>query len=158
MKLHLVRAPGIRTPPGAKSVLVSLARRLAPSWLRVQMVLTNDSELRRLNREFRDLDRATDVLAFLYDTIPDSGADDPHAEIYISVPRARLQARRQGHALRNELLLLALHGMLHLQGHDHQRPTEARRMRAAERPHLRWLSRRLGASQLRPLVPETGTA
>jgi probable rRNA maturation factor len=146
-------------------VLVALARRLAPSWLRVQVVLTNDAQLRRLNREFRDLDRATDVLAFLYESTldtrastPDAPADEPHAELYISLQRARLQARRHGHALRSELLLLALHGMLHLQGHDHERPAEARRMRAAEHSHLHWLARQLGGSHLEPLVPDTGTA
>ncbi len=160
MKLNLVRAPGIRTPPRTQATLVALARRLAPSWLRVQLVLTDDAQMRRLNREFRDLDRATDVLSFLYDSTPDATDDAPQAEIYVSLPRARLQARERGHSLGSELLLLALHGMLHLQGHDHEHAREAERMRAAERAQLRWLARATGGRTLSPLVPasETGRA
>ena len=157
MKLSLVRAPGIRTPPNTKADLAALARRLAPSWLRVQLVLTDDAQLRRLNREFRDLDRATDVLSFLYESTPDTTGDAPQAEVYVSLPRARFQARERGHSLGSELLLLALHGMLHLQGHDHEHAAEARRMRAAERAQLRWLARRRGAAPAAPMVPASGT-
>jgi len=157
VKLQLVRAPGIRTPPGIEPVLEALARRLAPSWLRVQLVLTDDKHLRRLNREFRDLDRATDVLSFLYESAPGGRSDVVGAELYVSLPRARLQARQRKHTTGNEVVLLALHGMLHLQGHDHEQPAEARRMRAAEKPHLRWLARRCGWSRVEPLVPESGT-
>ena len=157
MKLNLVRAPGIRTPPGVEPVLEALARRLAPSWLRVQMVLADDAHLRRLNREFRDLDRTTDVLSFLYDSAPNDHSDEPGAELYVSLPRARLQARQRKHSMGSEVVLLALHGMLHIQGHDHEKPTQAQRMRAAEQPHLRWLVRRHGWSPVEPLVPESGT-
>ncbi len=157
MKLTVVRAHGVRTPPGAKAVLEALARRLAPSWLRVQLVLTTDAHMRRLNREFRDLDRPTDVLSFHYETTPDTPDHEPHAELYVSLQRARAQAQERGHPLGRELVLLALHGMLHLQGHDHQRPVEARRMRRAEQPHLRWLERRHGWRRLEPLVPASGT-
>ena len=157
MQLNLVRVPGIRTPPQAEAVLVALARRLAPSGLRVQLVLAGDAALRRLNREYRGRDLPTDVLSFLYET-PGRRRRPlaPDAELYISLPRARQQARGRRHALRCELVLLALHGMLHLQGHDHHRPGEARRMRAAEVPQLRWLARRTGWRRLEPLVPHVG--
>jgi len=162
VQLNLVRVPGIRTPPQAEAVLVALARRLSPAGLRVQLVLAGDAGLRRLNREYRGRDRTTDVLSFLY-AAPGEGAPGrrrrslaPDAELYISMPRARAQARERRHPLRCELVLLALHGMLHLQGHDHHRPGDARRMRAAEVPQLRWLARRTGWRRLEPLVPSSG--
>jgi probable rRNA maturation factor len=126
--------------------------------LQVQLVLADDACLRRLNREFRRRDRTTDVLSFLYEAAPPPRDPGPHAEIYVSLPRAREQARERGHALRCELVLLTLHGLLHLQGHDHEEASEARRMRAAERPHLQWLRRRTGWNLLDPLVPVAGTA
>jgi probable rRNA maturation factor len=139
-------------------VLQDLARRLPPKALQVQLVLADDACLRRLNRQFRHSDRATDVLSFLYDEAPKSGDPGPHAELYVSLPRARRQAQERRHSLRRELVLLTLHGLLHLQGHDHERPGAARRMRSAEVPHLRWLRRRMGWTDLQPLVPAAGTA
>ena len=177
MQLNLVHLPGIRTPPRTRPTLVALARRLAPDELRVQLVLADDVVLRRLNREFRRRDRTTDVLSFVYES---TGAprgrrgarrrpararrghrhegSTPHAELYVSMARARAQARARRHSLGCELVLLALHGMLHLQGHDHEHPRQARRMRAAEAPQLRWLAQRAGWPLLAPLVPATGTA
>ena len=144
MQLSLARLPGTRTPPGTTPILAALARRLAPSRLQVQLVLADDARLRRLNREFRRRDRATDVLSFLYDQVPDPAAGGPHAELYVSMQRARAQARARGHGLAAELVLLVLHGLLHLQGHDHERPGDARRMGAAEARHRRWVRRRFG--------------
>ena len=160
MHLSLVRLPGIRTPPRVRRTLVALARRLTPADLRVHLVLADDALLRQLNRRYRQRDRSTDVLSFLYD-VPRPGArrrqpldGTPHAELYVSMARARAQARERGHGLGCELVLLALHGMLHLQGHDHERPAAARRMRAAEVPQLRWLGRQPGWPRLRPLVAD----
>lgn len=157
--------PGIRTPPRTRQTLVALAQRLQPAALRVQLVLADDAVLRRLNRQFRHRDRSTDVLSFLYE-MPHAARvgrrarvdETPQAELYVSMARARVQARERGHALGCELVLLALHGLLHLQGHDHARPAAARRMRAAEVPQLRWLARHAGWPLLRPLVPAAGTA
>jgi probable rRNA maturation factor len=157
VRLNIVCFPGTRTPPQAREVLQELARRLSPESLQVQLVLADDAYLRRLNRTFRRRDRTTDVLSFLYDASPRAGDPGPHAEIYVSLPRARQQARERRHALRCELALLTLHGLLHLQGHDHERPAEAQRMRAAEGPHLRWLHRRTGWDHVAPLVPAVAT-
>ena len=175
MRLKVVRLPGVRTPPGSRALLVEMARRLAPADLCVQLVLADDACLRRLNRRYRGRNRTTDVLSFLYrraTNLPfrangskhrdataassqnaSTSAAGPDAELYVSLARAAAQARERRHALRCELMLLALHGMLHLQGHDHERAIDARRMRAAETPHLRWLARRTGWSPLAPLVP-----
>jgi probable rRNA maturation factor len=83
-------------------------------------LLTDDRELRRLNREFRGRDYATDVLSFPADRqagIPDSNG---LGEIAISTERAVVQAREYGHAVGVEVSILMLHGLLHLLGMDHE--------------------------------------
>jgi probable rRNA maturation factor len=72
-------------------------------------VITTDAELKRLNREFRGKDYATDVLSF-------PGTQ----ELAISYPRARAQAAEQGHGILDEIRVLMLHGVLHLMGMDHE--------------------------------------
>jgi probable rRNA maturation factor len=86
----------------------------------VHVVLTSDQVIRELNRRFRNVDRATDVLSF-----PD-GDDLPSGrrllgEIVISRDSARRQAEALGHGEVRELCELALHGTLHLLGYDHER-------------------------------------
>ena len=154
MKLHIDKTPGVRMPPRTRPVLERIAARLRPGWLRVQLVLADDVLLRRLNRQFRNRPRSTDVLSFRYEQQKPTGQQlqSTHAEIYISLERAREQARERGHSLSRETVLLALHGLLHLQGHDHMTVGEARKMRAAERPHLRWLQQLWGGAPLEPLV------
>lgn len=81
--------------------------------------LTGDTELGRLNREFMGVDAPTDVLAF------PSGEDGYVGDIAISVERAAAQSPG---AVADELRLLAVHGLLHCLGHDHDTPAAARRM------------------------------
>ncbi len=96
-------------------------------------LLTDDRELRRLNRRFLGKDRATDVLSF-----PNAAGGDSAGEMAISVDRAREQARCLGHRVEQEIGVLLLHGLLHLLGMDHE--TDEGRMRRAE---ARW-RRRVG--------------
>ncbi len=95
---------------------------------RFTCLLTDDRELRRLNRQFLRKDCPTDVLAF-----PEPGPDGFLGEIAISVERAKVQARAYGHRLEEEIAILMLHGLLHLTGMDHE--TDGGRMARAER---RW--------------------
>lgn len=83
----------------------------------VTVLLTNDTEIRRLNRRFRGVNKATDVLSFPMDA---SGPLNLAGDLAISVPRARRQAAEQGHGLAVELKVLILHGLLHLAGYDHE--------------------------------------
>ena len=109
-------------------------RLLGRSRSSVSLLLTDDLEIRQLNRAFRKLDRATDVLSFPMQDLQDES--DPAGEgvllgdIVISVETAR---RRSGPArLDKELARLVVHGLAHLFGHDHHRPQQARRMRTLE--------------------------
>jgi probable rRNA maturation factor len=102
----------------------------------VTVVIADDKLLHRLNRKYRDQDRVTDVLSFSYlepgEDIPADGSDYAVGDIYISLQRASAQAVQAGHGIRQELALLAIHGMLHLLGFDHCEEAETNRMREKE--------------------------
>jgi probable rRNA maturation factor len=96
--------------------------------------LTDDAEIAALNAEWRGREGPTDVLSF-------SLEEGEHAEfggallgdVVIALPVAERQARAYGATLDDEVARLLIHGVLHLLGHDHQEPGEARRMRSEER-------------------------
>lgn len=86
----------------------------------VSVLLTGDAPMRRLNREFRGKDHATDVLSFPAPALlnrPSGLAGD----LAISVETAARQAEEYGHPLATELQILVLHGILHLGGYDHEK-------------------------------------
>ncbi|MDE1162497.1 MAG: rRNA maturation RNase YbeY [Acidobacteriaceae bacterium] len=83
----------------------------------VEVLLADDRVLRRLNREYRGKNKATDVLSFPgYDEMAEEHAGD----LAVSLETAERQAREHGHDLATELRVLLLHGMLHLDGMDHE--------------------------------------
>ena len=95
----------------------------------ITCLITDDRELRRLNRRFRGMNHATDVLSFPSPE-PDAG------EIAISLNRAAAQAAEHGHSIADEVRILMLHGVLHLKGMDHE--TDGGEMARVER---RWRKR-----------------
>ena len=99
----------------------------------IGVVLADDTLLRSLNRSWRRIDRATDVLSFHYDQDePDAGRRRIHGDLVVSLDRVRAQAKRYRVSEGRELARLVLHGALHLCGHDHVRAAERTAMRAAE--------------------------
>ena len=87
----------------------------------VNVLVTNSSELRALNRRFRKADKATDVLSFPSPQLERSKARRVAGEVAISADIARENAERMGHSVADEVKILALHGILHLAGFDHER-------------------------------------
>jgi probable rRNA maturation factor len=83
----------------------------------VSVLLTTDTEIRRLNRTFRRKNKATDVLSF---PAGEASRGSVAGDLAISIPTARRQAAEQGHALAVEVKVLMLHGLLHLAGYDHE--------------------------------------
>lgn len=83
----------------------------------VDVLLAGDTRLRRLNREFRGKDKATDVLSF---PAAEQFAGEHAGDLAISLDTAKRQAREHGHSLRDEVRVLLLHGLLHLSGMDHE--------------------------------------
>jgi probable rRNA maturation factor len=98
--------------------------------------LVGDAAIRRLNRDFRGRDRATDVLSFPLDG-PERRARRRRprllGDVIISVPTARRQAAAYDAPMQRELERLLIHGILHLLGHDHHKRTERARMEREER-------------------------
>ncbi|MCR5150607.1 MAG: rRNA maturation RNase YbeY [Clostridiales bacterium] len=90
----------------------------------ISVTLTNDSEIKKLNRQFRNIDSSTDVLSFpmgengIYDINVATGAKIL-GDIVISVDHAVSQAEEYGHSLQREIGFLTVHSMLHLLGYDH---------------------------------------
>jgi probable rRNA maturation factor len=103
--------------------LAAWLRRVAPATARGEyaVALVTDAHVRALNRTYRKKDRATDVLSF-----------EP-SDIVIATGVAKRQARAAGHAYSTELRILALHGLLHLLGYDHDDPADRGRMARIER-------------------------
>ncbi len=96
----------------------------------LSVLLTTDGRIRTLNRRFRRVDHATDVLSFPADDPPGRG---PFlGDLAISLDLAARRARRAGRTILEEVDRYLVHGLLHLVGHDHLRPAEARRMARAE--------------------------
>ena len=103
--------------------------------LELNLVLTDDARMRDLNRDYRGLDRPTDVLSFSQlegdrAFVPAPTGRLALGDVIISLETARRQAAELGHALDYELCLLAGHGALHVLGYDHATDDEARRMNA----------------------------
>jgi probable rRNA maturation factor len=108
----------------------------------VGLAFGGDDTLRELNRRYRGLDKATDVLSFTYEDRSDGrGRRHLVGDVVVSVPRVFVQARRYRVSPGRELARLLIHGALHLCGHDHMRGAERVRMRALERAHLQQLGK-----------------
>lgn len=84
--------------------------------LEIELILTNNIEIAQINLEYRQIDKATDVLSFPTDPFP--GA--PLGTIIISVDKVEEVANQLGHTQDDELSLLFIHGLLHLLGMDHE--------------------------------------
>jgi len=105
----------------------------------ISVRLVDDGEIHSLNKQYRDVDRPTDVLSFPlmredggFDINPATGAK-LIGDIVISVPRAVAQGEEYGHGLRREIAFLAAHSMFHLLGYDHENGgLEAVKMREKE--------------------------
>jgi probable rRNA maturation factor len=100
----------------------------APSECSLTIVLTDDTQIRQLNYQYRGMDAPTDVLAFPSDYIDPETQTHYLGDIIISVQRAQAQAFAEQHPLEEELQLLIVHGTLHLLGFDHQEEQAALQM------------------------------
>jgi probable rRNA maturation factor len=86
----------------------------------VEVLLTDDATLKRLNRTYRGKNKATDVLSFPAAYNEFAGEDQTAGDLAISLETAARQAAAYGHSLRDEVRILLLHGLLHLHGLDHE--------------------------------------
>ena len=94
------------------------------------ILIDTPERIRTLNREFRNVDRVTDVLTFpAWEGEISLSADGYLGDIMICYDRAKEQAEEYGHSLLRELSFLAVHGVLHLLGYDHMTEADERIMR-----------------------------
>jgi probable rRNA maturation factor len=93
----------------------------------ITLRLVGAAEARRLNRDYRRRDYATNVLTFDYARAP-----TVHADIVLCVPVIRREAAEQGKTIRSHLAHLVVHGVLHAQGHEHESRRAAARMERRE--------------------------
>ena len=121
--------------------VMSAAARVMPryAYSEISVAFVTGSVSRRLNRQYRRIDRPTDVLSFSErdSRIGMSRQRGYIGEIIIAMPHTARQARRLGHTLRHEITILLIHGFLHLVGYDHLRRADAQRMNRLELRILR---------------------
>ena len=103
----------------------------------LSITLTDDEHIHALNKKFRGLDRATDVLSFAF-----RESDEPEildaqvdvlGDVIISLERAKVQAEEFGHSFLREVIFLEVHGLLHLLGYDHIDDDERREMETEQK-------------------------
>lgn len=95
------------------------------------LIIVDNNYIHELNKTYRHIDRETDVITFALedeDTIVLPNEERILGDIYISLDRAKEQAKEYGHSLLRELSFLAVHGFYHLLGYDHQTPEEEKIM------------------------------
>ena len=139
-------------PPWLDDDLANSIRRLSavldPTAAMVNMIIVDDSYIRGLNREFRDIDEPTDVISFSYldDESPAPEVEDDVAgEVYISYQKIEEEAKVLGVEPRTMFLRVGVHGLLHVAGYDHVGNEDAARM---EREEKSILSRCLDSAEL----------
>lgn len=114
-----------------RSQIAQVLENLEETECELSLLLTDDAEIRQLNKTYRKLDQATDVLSFPQDeeAVNESGKT-LLGDVVISVETAARQAEEHHLSFNEELILLAIHGILHLLGYDHERsPQDARVMK-----------------------------
>jgi len=82
----------------------------------IELILTTDEEIQKLNKIHRQKDKPTDVLSFPLENLPGM----PLGSIVISIDTAKKGANEYGHSIEDEIKLLFIHGLLHLLGYDHE--------------------------------------
>lgn len=108
-----------------------------PSKTEVSVTLVTDEEIHQLNKQYRNVDRPTDVLSFALDEgdepeLVDAPEEHLLGDIIISAETAQRQGEEFGHGLEREIVYLSVHGLLHLLGYDHMKEEDKKIMRAKE--------------------------
>ena len=101
------------------------------SKLYVTITLTDGENIRKINKEYRNIDKATDVLSFtMFEK--DELVQDVLGDIVISIPKVEEQAKEYGHSFERELSYMVVHGFYHLMGYDHIKEEDKKEMRPKE--------------------------
>lgn len=109
-----------------KELLVNVAKDEGLENILFNVIIIDNSRIREINREYRNIDRETDVISFALEDDKTFNLQEIRVlgDIYISIDKARSQALEYGHSFKRELSFLAIHGFLHLLGYDHMEKEE----------------------------------
>lgn len=109
-----------------KNLLVNVAKDEELENILFNVIIIDNSRIREINREYRNIDRETDVISFALEDDKTFNLDEIRVlgDIYISIDKAKSQAEEYGHSFKRELSFLAIHGFLHLLGYDHMEKDE----------------------------------
>jgi len=96
----------------------------------VEIILIDDEKIHEINKQYRGVDRPTDVISFAFQDMEDITISNITnlGEIYISLDKVKSQAKEYGHSERRELGFLTVHGLLHLLGYDHMNSEDEKEM------------------------------
>ena len=143
MEIIITNEPeNLAVPAGLEDAVKLAAEKVAELYdlgnAEVSVTLTDDAHIHELNKNYRGVDRPTDVLSFAL-----TESDEPEVEggpdteilgdLVLSVERVAAQAEEYGHSLRREAAFLTVHGMLHLLGYDHIEDEDREEMEAEQR-------------------------
>jgi probable rRNA maturation factor len=123
------KGAGRNYPTGElKKITAAILKALERSQAELSIALVGDKEMRPLNAKYRKKNKTTDVLSFPADN-PATAKRVLLGDVIISVEQARRQAKERNHSLKREMVILLIHGILHLLGYDHERsPRQAKIM------------------------------
>ena len=109
-----------------KELLVNVAKDEGLENILFNVIIIDNSRIREINREYRNIDRETDVISFALEDDKTFNLEEIRVlgDIYISIEKARSQAEEYNHSFKRELSFLAIHGFLHLLGYDHMEKDE----------------------------------
>ncbi len=149
MEINVLIEEGIEPDPPADWMQGIVEKVLidedTPPNVEISLVITGQERIQELNREYRQLDKPTDVLSF---SMSEQSEEDQTAfigppdgllhlgEVIISYPQAVIQAQDHGHAIQREMAILIIHGTLHILGYDHEKPEMESAMVAREKEIL----------------------
>ena len=103
-----------------KTIVDSVVKKFNLNTCEFNIILVDNEYIHKLNKEYRNVDRETDVISFALEDDIDIKLDHRIlGDIYISVDKAKAQALEYGHSFKREISFLTVHGMLHLLGYDH---------------------------------------
>lgn len=111
--------------------------------LELSCILVDDQKIHEINKEYRNIDRSTDVISFALEDNEQyyvSGMPRSLGDIFISIDHAKMQAEEYGHSLKREMCFLFTHGLLHLLGFDHMEAEDEKEMIAMQKTILEALA------------------
>ena len=103
--------------------------------LEFNVIIINNEEIHKINKEYRGIDRPTDVISFALEDYKDIKYENDYrvlGDIYISIDKVKEQAKEYGHSFERELSYMLVHGFYHLMGYDHIEEEDKKIMRPKE--------------------------